>query len=178
MFLRRGLFVWLFPAALVLPVWLLIGWGVFTRGGLAFLWVLFVACPSVFLGQILIALLIRARGTVRAARAVSWWDVLGLTVWHGLTIAVGFYADAWFAPVLVGAIIAGFALIWSSMRQLSAETRPIALRYTTLRPDDSGTWGRTGGSVPPRQAAQGAATGSAPAAGDVFVIEESDGTSR
>lgn len=178
MVLRRGFFVWLFPAALVLPVWLLIGWGIFTGGGLAFLWVLFVACPSVFLGQILIALLIRARGTVRASRAVSWWDALGLTIWHGLTIAVGFYNDAWFAPVLVGAILAGFALIWSSMRQLSAETRPVALRYTTLHPDGSGTWGQSGQTRAPRQSQQTPAAGFAPPAGEVFVIEESDGTSR
>lgn len=176
MFLRRGYFAWLYPAALVLPVWLLIGWGVFTGGGLAFLWVLFIACPSVFLGQILIAMLIRARGTVRAAQAVSWWDVLGLTVWHGLTIAVGFYNDAWFAPVLVGAIVAGFGLIALSLRQLWAEAKPITLRYTTL--GDTGAGHSPGAAprvnVPPMQTPPRAPRFQ-PGTGDVFVIEESDG---
>lgn len=177
MFLRRGFFAWLFPAALVLPVWLLIGWGVFTGGGLAFLWVLFIACPSVLLGQVLIAMLIRARGTVRAARAVSWWDVLGLTVWHGLTIAVGFYNDAWFAPVLVGAIIAGFGLIALSLRQLWAEAKPVAVRYTTLRETMPGA----GAGVGAGAAAAGADPSARPntprfrpSGGDVFVIEESE----
>ncbi len=170
MFLRRGLYAWLFPAALVLPLWLLLGWGIFTGGGLAFLWVLFIACPSVFLGQLLISFLIRARGTVRAERAVSWWDVLGLTVWHGLTIAVGVFNDAWFAPVLVGAILAGFGMIVLSFWQLWREAKPIAVRYTTV----------TGPGAP---TAPGAGTGPSyqaprtpsfkPGAGDVFIIEES-----
>ncbi|HQZ48199.1 MAG TPA: MFS transporter permease [Microbacteriaceae bacterium] len=174
MFLRRGFYAWLFPAALVLPLWLLIGWGVFTGGGLAFLWVLFIACPSVFLGQLLIAFLIRSRGTVRASQAVSWWDVLGLTVWHGLTIAAGFYSDTWFAPVLVAAIIAGFGLIALSFRQLLAEARPVALRYTSFDEEATGAATGAGRSVPPMGAPRSSTPRFEPGAGDVFVIDESD----
>jgi hypothetical protein len=66
MWLRRAFFGWLIPAAFLLPLWLLIGWAVFNAGGWAFLWVLFLAIPGVFLWQLLLTLLVRARGTVRA----------------------------------------------------------------------------------------------------------------
>src|SRR5690349_9998248 len=49
MWLRRAFYGWLFPAAFLLPLWLLIGWAVFNAGGWAFLWVLFLAIPAVFI---------------------------------------------------------------------------------------------------------------------------------
>ncbi len=39
MWLRRAFFGWLIPAAFVLPLWLLVGWGVFDAGGWGLLWV-------------------------------------------------------------------------------------------------------------------------------------------
>lgn len=122
MWIRRAVFHWLFPAAVVLPVWLLVGWGVFQSGGWAFLWVLFIAMPSVLIGELAIALLIRARSSVREMRMVSWQDVIGLTVWHALTIAVGFFPNA-FGWILVGAIVGFLGLFWSTVQQLWRESR-------------------------------------------------------
>ena len=167
MWLRRAFFHWLIPAAFVLPVWLLVGWGVFQGGAGPFLWVLFIAVPSVFLGQLLLTLLVRARPTVRAQRAVSWWDVAGFGLWHVLTVAVGFFGP-WFAPLLVGAIVVAIALFWLSLWQLWSEARSgtgrIVLRYST---------------VSDRAAAEGsawdgvrAARESATADGDVIVLSE------
>ncbi|KRA23192.1 MFS transporter permease [Microbacterium sp. Root61] len=127
MWLRRAFFGWLFPAAFLLPLWLLVGWGVFNAGGWAFLWVLFLAIPSVFLGQLALTLLVRARGTVRVERAVSWWDVLGFTVWHGLTISLGFFNQAWWAPVMVLTIFVAVALFWLELWQLWREAKPSAM---------------------------------------------------
>ena len=121
MWLREAFFRWLIPAAFVLPLWLLVGWGVFSRGGWAFLF-LFIGIPSVFLGQLILTLLVRARPSVRLTRAVSWWDVAGFGLWHALTIAIGFY-PSWFAPALTGAIIVGIALVWLSLWQLWSEAR-------------------------------------------------------
>ena len=118
MWIRRVFFSWLFPAALALPVWLLIGWGIFHAGGWAFLWTLFVALPSVLIGEVVLALLIRARPTVREQRAVSWRDVAGLTLWHGLTIAVGFFPQAVFGWILAAAIVAFLVVFWSTLWQL------------------------------------------------------------
>ncbi|WP_336628376.1 MULTISPECIES: MFS transporter permease [unclassified Microbacterium] len=118
MWIRRAFFSWLFPAALVLPLWLFIGWGVFHAGGWAFLWVLFIALPSVLVGEVALGLLVRARPTVRAERAVSWRDVLGFTVWHGLTIALGFFPENAFGWLLTGTIVAFLGLFWSTLWQL------------------------------------------------------------
>ena len=131
MWLRRAFYGWLIPAAIVLPLWLLVGWGVFNAGGWAFLWVLFIAIPSVFAGQLVLTLLVRARGTVRAERAVSWWDVLGFGVWHLLTLSLGFFVQAWWAPVLVVTIIAGLALFWLQFWQLWREAKPAAVLLRT-----------------------------------------------
>ena len=115
------------PAAFVLPVWLLVGWAVFNAGGWAFLWVLFIAIPGVFLWQLLLTLLVRARGTVRAHRAVSWWDVAGFTVWHGLVIALGFFNPDWWWPVLIVAVLAGIGMFWLALWELWSEAKPSRL---------------------------------------------------
>ncbi|WP_438352752.1 MFS transporter permease [Microbacterium sp. CJ88] len=127
MWLRRAFFLWLFPAAFVLPLWLLVGWGVFNAGGWAFLWVLLVAIPSVLIGQLVLTLLVRARGTVRTARAVSWWDVLGFTVWHALTISLGFFVEAWWLPVMLVTVLVGLGLFWLQLWQLWREARGAAV---------------------------------------------------
>ncbi len=167
MWLRRAFFHWLIPAAFLLPVWLLVGWGVFQGGAGPFLWVLFIAVPSVFLGQLLLTLLVRARPTVRAQRAVSWWDVAGFTLWHALTIAVGFFG-AWFVPLLVGAIVVAITLFWLSLWQLWSEARSgtgrIVLRYSTVSGGaaaDGATWDGVR-----------AARESANSDGDVIVLSE------
>lgn len=116
--IRRAFFSWLFPAALVLPLWLFIGWGVFHAGGWAFLWVLFVALPSVLVGELVLGLLVRARPTVREERALSWRDVIGFTLWHGLIIALGFFPKDAFGWLLTGTIVAFLGLFWSTLFQL------------------------------------------------------------
>lgn len=132
MALRRAFFRWLLPAAFILPLWLFIGWGVFHAGGWAFLWVLFVAIPSVFLGQLLLTVLVRSRGTVRHSGMVSWWDVIGFTVWHGLSIAVGCYPKSGFWWLLTLAVIVFIGMVWLMLWQLFREAQPsLFLRRTS-----------------------------------------------
>lgn len=121
---RRAFFHWLVPAAFVLPLWLLIGWISFDAGGWALLMVLLIAMPAVFLGQLVVTLLVRARGTVRHSRAVSWWDMLGFGVWHALTIAAGFYPEGGFWGLVALATVAFLVLFWVSLWQLFREARP------------------------------------------------------
>ncbi|GAB3633537.1 hypothetical protein GCM10027421_28900 [Microbacterium shaanxiense] len=165
MWLRRAFYRWLMPAAFVLPLWLLIGWGIFNAGGWAFLWVLFIAIPSVFIGQLTLTLLVRARASVRETRMVSWWDVLGFTVWHALTIAVGCYPQAWFPLLLTGAIVVAIAMFWLVLRQLWDEARgAVGISVTT-----------PAGTMPtaePQPAAEPRRPRQTSAQGDVFVIRE------
>ncbi|KDA06201.1 MFS transporter permease [Microbacterium sp. CH12i] len=164
MWLRSAFYRWLMPAAFLLPLWLLIGWGIFNAGGWAFLWVLFIAIPSVFLGQLLLTLLVRARPSARETRMVSWWDVLGFTVWHGLTIAVGCYPQTWFPLLLTGAIVVAVAMFWLMLWQLWSEARGAreSIRIMTSPPVDAA------GEAPRR----------APAESEVFVIQENPTAER
>ena len=111
------------PAAFVLPLWLFVGWIAAGANGWAFLWMLF-AVTGVFLWQLLLSLLVRARGTVRAHRAVSWWDVLGFSVWHLLIVALGFFNQAWWVPVMVAAVLVGIGMFWLELWQLWREAKP------------------------------------------------------
>jgi len=147
--LREGFFRWLLPAAFVLPLWMLVGWAIFGQNGWGLLWVLLMAMPAVFLGQLLLTLLTRSRPSVRAERALSWWDVGGFTLWHGLTIATGFFIDGAFGWLLTGAIIVGIGLIWLQFWQLWNEARGSGARIRetiTWSTRSSATSGeRTGG---------------------------------
>lgn len=124
MWVRRAFFGWLIPAAFLLPLWMLVGWIVFGASGWALLWVLLIAIPGIFVWQLVVTLLVRARGTVRADRAVSWFDVAGFTVWHALLVSLGFFDPAWWAGALVVAIVVGLALFWLALWQLWSEATP------------------------------------------------------
>ncbi|WP_291052207.1 MFS transporter [Herbiconiux sp.] len=121
MFIRRAFFYWQFPAAVILPAWILVGWGVFAATGWQIIG-LIVGVMMLTVGMLATAGLIFARKDVRAERAVSWLDVALLTVLHGLIIAVGFFTPA---TALLGtlAVVAVIALFWSGIIQLVVETR-------------------------------------------------------
>lgn len=164
---RQAFFWWLLPAAFLLPLWLLVGWVAFSAGAWAFLWVLFIAIPSVFVGQLVLTLLTRSRPSVRAERAVSWWDVLGYGVWHLLTIALGFFAAVWWAPVMVLTVLVGFALVWLQLWQGWREARGLTVvRHAT---DGTAYLAPPAAQPPPRRA---------DADREVFVVEETPPADR
>jgi hypothetical protein len=120
MWIRRSLFYWQFAAALVLPVWVLIGRGIFGSSlGWDFLLFAFL-CPVLGIAMIVIAGLTAARKAVRTSRAVSWLDAAVLVVWHGAIIAFGFIDTTAIAVLVVVAAIAAF---WIAVGQLVVETR-------------------------------------------------------
>lgn len=145
MWLREAFFRWLLPAAFVLPVWLFVGWVIFGTSGWSLVWVLLMAAPAVFAGQLVLTLLTRSRPSVRAERALSWWDVAGFTVWHVLTISVGLFLDGAFGWLLTAAIVAAIALFWLQLWQLWNEARGSGLRiretvaWRTMRQGDDTT---------------------------------------
>ena len=158
MWLRQTFFRWLLPAAFVLPLWLVIGWIVFGASPWALLWVL-VSAPIVFIGQLVLALLVRARGTVRAERAVSWTDAGVIGAWHLLVVALGVFDGRWWWPTLAVTFVVGVAALWTSLSQLWRETGP---RISILR-----TSGGVGYVPPVREEAPRSAT-----ADEVIVIRE------
>lgn len=125
MLLRRLFYRWLFLAAVVLPLWLVIGWAVFGAGGWGTLG-LVITVPTTFLSVLVIALLVNARPTVRAERAVSWLDIGVLGVWQLAVIGTGFYGatGAVFGVLaVVGAVIAFWVVIWQLVADGSRRMR-------------------------------------------------------
>ncbi len=159
MWLRRAFFVWLIPAAFVLPLWLFVGWIVTGSSPWALLWVL-VSAPIVLVGQLVLTLLVRARGTVRADRAVSWPDVGVLGAWHVLIIALGLFDARWWWPAFAVTIVVGVAALWSSFAQLWREARG---GVAVLRTPDGAAY------LPPQRDEP-----RTPTPPDVFVITETD----
>ncbi|WP_449279053.1 MFS transporter permease [Leucobacter sp. GX24907] len=149
MWLRRAFFRWLFPAIVVLPLWLLFGWGVFKAGGWAFFWVLFIAIPSVGIAQLVLTLLVRARPSVIQSRMLSWWDVAGFGIWHLLTVLVGFFSQDWFSITLVGAIMGGLGVFWLALWQLRNELQHGPGVFLNARTETRPSFGSAGfGSAP------------------------------
>jgi len=119
MLIRRAFLRWLVAAVVVLPVWLGVGWAIYGGGGWGTLG-LIITVPVAFISLGIIALLVWARPTVRAERAVSWTDVGVVGAWHLSIIGVGFYGEG--ATILsVLAILLAIAAFWSSIWQLVSD---------------------------------------------------------
>jgi hypothetical protein len=116
MLIRRGFLRWLVAAAVVLPIWLGIGWAVFGGGGWGTLGLVIVV-PVAFIALGVVALLVSIRPTVRAQKAVSWTDVAIVGAWHASIIAVGFYGPG---ASLFGvlAILLAIGAFWIALWQL------------------------------------------------------------
>ena len=123
MIIRKAFSWWLFPAAVVLPVWLLIGWAAFSRGSGWTFFGLLILCPVLFVAMLVIAGLIVARGSVRRERAVSWYDVGLLAPWHASIIAFGFYPPGVTPWLAVLGVLLFVATFWVVLWELVTETR-------------------------------------------------------
>lgn len=120
MWTRRAFFVIQFGAAIVLPLWLLIGRGLIVDGpGWEFVLLLFV-CPILALGMLAVAGLTTARKSVRSMRAVSWLDVGILSAWYASIVGAGLVAHTAVAVVVVLVSVGSF---WAALWQLFSETR-------------------------------------------------------
>lgn len=119
MLIRRAFLRWLVAAVVVLPIWLGVGWAIYGGGGWGTLG-LIITVPVAFISLGIIALLVWARPTVRAERAVSWTDVGVIGAWHLSIIGVGFYGES--ATILgVLAILLAIGAFWSSIWQLVSD---------------------------------------------------------
>jgi hypothetical protein len=119
MLFRRGFLNWLTVAAVVLPIWLGIGWAVFGGGGWGTLG-LVVAVPVTFIALAVVALIVWLRPTVRSQRAASWTDVGVIGAWHLAIIGIGFYGQS---ATLFGvlAILLAIASFWVGIWQLFSD---------------------------------------------------------
>jgi hypothetical protein len=121
-FIRKAFYRWLLPSAVVLPVWLLIGWAIFHPSGWAFVGLL-VMCPVLFIALLAVGGIITARKSVRDAKAVSWYDVGILAAWHVAIIVFGCFLPGVSSWLAVLGVLLGLGAFWVSLWQLVTEAR-------------------------------------------------------
>ena len=152
MLIRRAFYRWQFLAAIILPVWLLIGWAIYGSGSGWGVVGLLLVVPIAFITLGVVALIIAARPAVRAAKAVSWIDVAVLAVWHGLIIATGFYgpgATTFAVLAIVGAIAAFWISIWQLFGDSARRLRATMSEFERLAAQQQrGEMGQSSGSRP------------------------------
>ena len=111
MLLRRSLYYAQFAMAIIMPAWVLVSRGVLADGIGAQLIVYLVVCPILTIAMVVMAALIAARASVRAAKALSWRDVaLQLSIWLSLFV-YGLLAYPLLAVLIVLLVIGGFWLV-------------------------------------------------------------------
>ena len=126
MMIRRAFYYWQFTAVIVLPLWVLVGRGVF-GSSVGWDFVLFLLlCPILAFALLAIAGMTTVRKSVRSERAVSWIDAGVIAAWHAVIIAYGFVDAPLLAALIVIVAVAGF---WIALWQLVTETRN---RFTSL----------------------------------------------
>ncbi|WP_147440897.1 hypothetical protein [Mycetocola zhadangensis] len=150
MIVRRTFRTWMFIASVALPIWPLIGWGIFGGGGWEFLG-LVIAMPILFVVLLAVSALIYVRPTVRREKAVAWWDVAILTLWHAFIVGFGLFGPntSTFAVlgVLIG-IVAFWYVVWAFFtdaarraRETLAEFEQMATPPTQRRVPPAGSTG-------------------------------------
>jgi hypothetical protein len=142
MLFRRALFYWQFTAALLLPVWVVVGRGLY---GSSNGWdVLLFIVLAIVLGVALLAVagLTTARKSVRSTRTVSTRDAVILASWHVAIIAFGFNDFSALAALIILLTVVAF---WQAVIALFTETRE-RVRSVFALPDfpvDAGTYTST-----------------------------------
>jgi len=137
MVFRRASFYWQFAAALLLPVWVLVGRGIVRSDvGWDFLFYL-VVCPILCVAMLAVVGATVARKAVRTTRALSWQDVAVLLPWHAAILAYGFFASS---LVAVAVVLLGIAAFWSAVWQLYSETRTRVKNAFSLDAVDAGAY--------------------------------------
>ncbi|HWD62982.1 MAG TPA: MFS transporter [Humibacter sp.] len=141
----RALLRWQLIAIPVLPLWLLIGYGIF-GGGAGGFFLLFLGSAVLFAFQAVIAGLTRLRPRVRERRALGGWDAAALVVWHLALIGLGFFGATGVA-FGVASVVLGLGVFWLTVWELTREWRnrvsgavaeASAAPRPTRRPGDDG----------------------------------------
>ena len=136
MMLRRALLRWQLIAIPVLPLWLLVGWGVFGAGAGGF-FLLFLGSVVLFVFLAVLAGLTRLRPTVRTKRALGGWDAVATAAFHLAVIGLGFFGVT---GVAFGAatVLLGLATFWLTLWELLGDWRTrmsAAAAQASVRPN-------------------------------------------
>ncbi len=163
MVLRRALLRWQLFAVPVLPLWLLVGFGVF-GGGVGGFFLLFLGSGVLFVFLAVLAGLTRLRPRVREERAPGWWDVAATLAFHLALVGLGFFGATGVA-FGVAAVALGLGTFWLTLWELVHEWRDRV---------SSAVARATAAPRAPQQTADGPSRRRGEDDGDVIIVHESD----
>ncbi|GAB3613600.1 MFS transporter [Humibacter ginsengisoli] len=161
MALRRALLRWQLFAVPVLPLWLLVGFGVF-GGGVGGFFLLFLGSGVLFVFLAVLAGLTRLRPRVRGEKAPGWWDAAATLAFHLALVGLGFFGATGVA-FGVAAVVLGLATFWLTLWELVHEWRDRV----------SSAVSRASAADARKQAAEGQSRRRGPDDGDVIIVHES-----
>lgn len=124
----------------MLPLWILIGYGLFGGSSGWTVLGLLIALPILAVALAVVAGIVAFRVTVRPTRTPSWSDVAVVGAWHLSLIAVGFFAPGAAALGLLSVIL-GAAAFWHSTWRFLADARATLLAFSQSAavPTEGGT---------------------------------------
>ncbi|PPI48144.1 hypothetical protein [Rathayibacter iranicus] len=133
---RRAFGSWQFPAAIVLPLWILVGYGLFGGSSGWTVLGLVIALPILSVALAVVASIVAFRVTVRPTRTPAWGDVAAVGAWHLSLVALGFFPPgAWALGVLSVAL--GVAAFWHSTWRFVTDARATLLAFAAASTEHS-----------------------------------------
>ncbi|GAB3802174.1 hypothetical protein GCM10028798_18860 [Humibacter antri] len=162
MALRRALLRWQLVAVPVLPLWLLVGFGIFGSGVGGF-FLLFLGSGVLFVFLAVLAGLTRLRPRVRERKAPGWWDAAATLAFHLALVGLGFFGATGVAFGLA-AVVLGLGTFWLTLWELVREWRDRVSSAVTRASAAPGT---------AEQTADGPSRRRGPEDGEVIIVHES-----
>jgi len=120
MWFRRAILLAAFPAAVILPLWVIVTQGIVAAPSAGQYLGLLVVCPLLFAVMIATAALLRARKSVRTARALSWRDAAILAVGWLALLASGIFP---LTALVIADVVLVIGAFWLALWELVDESR-------------------------------------------------------
>lgn len=128
---RRAFGSWQYPAAVVLPLWILLGYGLFGGSSGWTVLGLVIALPILAVCLAVVASIVAFRVTVRPTRTPAWGDVAAVGAWHASLIAFGFFPPgAWALGLL--SIVLGVVAFSHSVWRFFTDARATLLAFADV----------------------------------------------
>jgi hypothetical protein len=120
MWFRRAILLAALPAAVILPLWVIVTQGIVAAPSAGQYLALVVVCPILFAVMIATAALLRARKSVRTARAFSWRDSVMLAAGWLALLASGIFP---LPALIVADVVLVIGAFWLALWELVDESR-------------------------------------------------------
>ncbi|NQX10021.1 MFS transporter [Microbacteriaceae bacterium VKM Ac-2855] len=128
---RRAFGSWQFIAALILPAWVLLGYGIFGGSSGWTTLGLLIAAPILAVALAVVASIVAFRVTVRPTRSPAWPDIAVLGAWHASIIWFGFFpSGAWAIGML--SVVIGIAAFWYAVARFFGDARAALVEFADV----------------------------------------------